>query len=138
MLEGSFTKDSLGSLLRSVSHDKRNGQLSLSIDEETLTLLLSEGKIIGVESTSESAAVAICQRLVSAGRLIEKVVTLVKEANVSVVQLQKLLQDKGYVDAEQFARAKYAYELDLLHSLGDCVSGNVSFSPKLIRGNEDD
>ncbi|MCB0323406.1 MAG: DUF4388 domain-containing protein [Bdellovibrionales bacterium] len=127
------TRDGFSELLRTCSHKRRNGLLRVAFDRRELTIAFVDGRIVSAADALDEAPVEVCRRLAAAGRIVEQVIDLIRGTGITVSQLGELLIGKGYVGEDDFARARQAYEIDLLLSLNDFAEANADFKPQLVR-----
>ena len=129
--------DTLQAAFRELSQKQRNGILHVKSIGSNLQLYFLEGCIISIQKEAEPAGRLICRRLHDAGLLSGRVMSAVESANATVAQLGGLLIEKGYVSAEDYFRAKQAYECDLLYSLKEFQEGEIDFVPKVVSASPD-
>ena len=137
MLQGKFNQSEFFTALRSISFHKRQGVLEIATGEKVIEIILIDGMIVEVRDKSRSLCVAIVAKLKVAGLLSQKIAVAYIKSPVTVSHLEEDLVDGGIVSADDFNRAKNAYELDLLYSIRSFDEGDFLFSPGVVRLSHD-
>ena len=123
-----MTGENIKEVLANLSEQQASGVLSVEAEQASLEIGFAEGKIVTVSEQGVSASRAVSELLVDAGCLVEEVLEMIAEAEVSVRQLGEVLSSKQYVSLEEFRHALAAYEHNLLHRLSDIEHGEFEFT----------
>ena len=123
------TNQTLYGYLQKLGAGRQSGTLVLRSANRDLTLSFQAGKIVAITERGVDAAQAVAVRLVDAGCVVEQVLDLVRQAQVNIEQLGKILISKEYVKPEEFERASKTFELNSLYRLRSPDTWEMQFEP---------
>lgn len=133
MYASELNKDTLITMLQTLSLRKRHGILEVVTEDDTFQISLTDGCIVQVNQNSLNMTQALCERLVSAGYLEEKVLGVLQSHSLAPDQLREVLVMQDYVSEDTFFDAFRAVQSDCLYNLRHLQQAEAKFAPQVVR-----